>query len=169
MLGVGQQQQQDLRVLFVCLGNICRSPMAEGAFRAAARRHGLECDVDSAGTASYHVGQPPDPRAIAVARRNGVEIGNQLARQITREDFYRFTHIIAMDGANLAGIRAQSPRDATAQLGLLMDAVDGRKGEPVVDPYHGDEALFARVWSDIATATEALAARFALEGVALRL
>jgi len=169
MNSVGQQPQHDLRVLFVCLGNICRSPMAEGAFRAAAKRHGLECAVDSAGTASYHIGQPPDPRAIAVARRNGVEIGNLRARQITREDFYSFTHIIAMDGANLAGISARSPRDATAQLGLLMDAVDGRKGEPVVDPYYGDEALFARVWSDIVMATEVLAARFAREGLALRL
>jgi protein-tyrosine phosphatase len=166
MHGVGHHH---LRVLFVCLGNICRSPMAEGAFRAAAARHGIECDIDSAGTASYHIGQPPDPRAIAVARRNGVEIGNQLARQITREDFYCFTHIIAMDEANLAGLSARSPRDATAQVALLMDAVEGRKGKPVVDPYHGDEALFARVWEDIATASEALAARFAREGAALRL
>ncbi|WP_245804632.1 low molecular weight protein-tyrosine-phosphatase [Erythrobacter tepidarius] len=159
----------ELRVLFVCLGNICRSPMAEGAFRAAAIRAGLECDMDSAGTASYHIGQPPDPRAIATARANGVEIGNLIARQITREDFYRFTHIIAMDEANLAGIRAQSPRDATACVALLMDALEDSRGKPVIDPYYGDEALFARVWSEIAAATEALAKRFALEGVGLRL
>ncbi len=166
MHGVGHHE---LRVLFVCLGNICRSPMAEGAFRAAAIRAGLECDMDSAGTASYHIGQPPDPRAIATARANGVEIGNLIARQITREDFYRFTHIIAMDEANLAGIRAQSPRDATACVALLMDALEDSRGKPVIDPYYGDEALFARVWSEIAAATEALAKRFALEGVGLRL
>ena len=159
----------NLSVLFVCLGNICRSPMAEGAFRAAAARHGLECDVDSAGTASYHIGLPPDPRAIATAQANRVEIGNQLARQIGREDFYRFTHIFAMDEANIAGIRAQSPRDATARVALLMDALDGRQGKPVIDPYYGDEALFARVWDEIAAATEALAAGFAREGVSLRL
>ncbi|MFN3863870.1 MAG: low molecular weight protein-tyrosine-phosphatase [Erythrobacter sp.] len=159
----------DVRVLFVCLGNICRSPMAEGAFRAAAMRAGLACEVDSAGTAAYHIGHPPDPRAIATARSNGVEIGNQLARQIIRNDFYHFTHIIAMDEANLAGIRAHSPRDATAHVALLMDALEGGKGRPVIDPYYGDEALFARVWDEIAAATEALAARFVQEGVGLRL
>ena len=166
MHGVGHHE---VRVLFVCLGNICRSPMAEGAFRAAAMRAGLECEVDSAGTAGYHIGHPPDPRAIATAEANGVEIANQLARQIGREDFYRFTHIFAMDEANIAGIRAQSPRDATARVALLMDALDGSEGKPVIDPYYGDEALFARVWDEIAAATEALAVRFAREGVGLRL
>lgn len=166
MHGVGHHE---LRVLFVCLGNICRSPMAEGAFRAAAARTGLECDVDSAGTAAYHIGHPPDPRAIATARGNGVEIGGQIARQIARDDFYRFTHIIAMDDANLAGIRAQSPRDATARVSLLMDALDGSEGKAVIDPYYGDEALFARVWDEISAATEALALRFASEGVGVRL
>lgn len=166
MHGVGHHE---LRVLFVCLGNICRSPMAEGAFRAAAARAGLACDVDSAGTAAFHIGEAPDPRAIATARRNGVDIGNQLARQIAREDFYRFTHIVAMDEANLAGIRAQSPRDATARVALLMDALEGSEGKPVIDPYYGDAALFARVWEEIAAATQALALRFASEGVGLRL
>ena len=166
MHGRGHHQ---LAVLFVCLGNICRSPMAEGTFRAAAARHGLECDVDSAGTASYHIGHPPDPRAIATARERGVEIAGQSARQILREDFYRFTHILAMDAANLAGIRAQAPRDATARVGLLMDAVEGREGMAVLDPYYGDAALFAKVWDDIAEGVEALAARFAEEGVTTRL
>ncbi len=158
-----------LRVLFVCLGNICRSPMAEGAFRAAAMRHGLACEIDSAGTASYHIGHPPDPRAIATAQERGIEIGNQHARQIMRGDFYHFTHIIAMDEANMAGIRAQAPRDATARTAMLMDALEGCQGKPVLDPYYGDDALFARVWDDIAAATDALAALFAREGVSLRL
>jgi protein-tyrosine phosphatase len=162
-------KHQKLAVLFVCLGNICRSPMAEGAFRATAARHGLECDVDSAGTASYHIGHPPDPRAIATARERGVEIGGQSARQIRHDDFYRFTHIVAMDGANLAGIKAQAPRDASAHVALLMDAVAGREGMAVLDPYYGDTALFAAVWDDIAEAVDALAARLALEGVAMRL
>jgi protein-tyrosine phosphatase len=166
MHGVGYSE---VRVLFVCLGNICRSPMAEGAFGAAARRHGFDCGVDSAGTAAYHIGHPPDPRAIAIARKNGVEIGSQLARQITREDFYRFTHIIAMDEANLAGINAQAPRDGTANIALLMNALAGSEGKPVVDPYYGDEALFARVWDEIVAATDALAAAFASEGAMLRL
>lgn len=143
--------------------------MAEGAFRAAAARHGLECDVDSAGTATYHIGSPPDPRAIATARGRGVDITGQIARQIAREDFYRFSHIIAMDEANLTGIRSQAPRDASANIALLMDALEGSEGRPVRDPYYGDDALFAEVWGEIAGAVDALAARFAKEGVSARL
>ncbi|MCR9178911.1 MAG: low molecular weight phosphotyrosine protein phosphatase [Erythrobacteraceae bacterium] len=154
-----------LSVLFVCLGNICRSPMAEGAFRAAAARHGLECHVDSAGTASYHIGNRPDPRAIATARDRGVDIGGQAARQIAREDFFRFTHILAMDEANLAGIRAQTPRDKTARIALLMDVLEDRRGQSIPDPYYGDEAQFASVWDEIAEAAEGLALHFAREGI----
>lgn len=146
-------------VLFVCLGNICRSPMAEGAFRAAADRHGLACNVDSAGTASYHTGCPPDPRAIATASAHGVAISTQTARQIERDDFYRFSHIIALDRANLEGIRARAPRDATARLSMLFDAVEGRAGEPVPDPYYGTDEDFARVWALINQGTEALVAQ----------
>jgi len=153
-----------LAVLFVCLGNICRSPMAEGAFRAAAARHALACEVDSAGTASYHIGEPPDPRAIATARAHGVTIDGQFARQLERNDFYRFTHIFAMDEANLAGIRAQAPRDTTARIAMLNDALEDRIRKSVADPYHGDEALFAKVWEEIAAAAEALAARLARDG-----
>ena len=140
---------QSKSVLFVCLGNICRSPMAEGAFRAAALRRGLECHVDSAGTASYHLGHAPDPRAIATAARHGIDIASQTARQIAHADFYRFTHIVALDRANLEGVRARAPRDGTAQLALLMDAVDGRQGQPVADPYHGDIAAFEAAWQII--------------------
>ena len=146
-------------VLFVCLGNICRSPMAEGMFRAAAQERGLSCLVDSAGTASYHSDSPPDPRAIAVASRNGIDISGQSARQIERDDFYRFTHIIALDRANLEGVRAKAPRDGTARLAMLMDAVEGRRGEPVADPYYGDTAAFDAAWQMIALGTNAWAER----------
>ncbi|MFO6447125.1 low molecular weight protein-tyrosine-phosphatase [Erythrobacter sp. NE805] len=155
-------------VLFVCLGNICRSPMAEGAFREGARRHGFSCLVDSAGTASYHVGSQPDPRAIAVARRHGVEIAGQSARQIERDDFYRFAHIVALDRANLEGIRARAPRDGSAKLSMLMDAVEGRIGEPVADPYYGDEAAFLTAWETINLGVEAWLARLMREAGALR-
>lgn len=138
-----------ISVLFVCLGNICRSPMAEGAFRAAAKRNGLDCIVDSAGTASYHIGDPPDPRAIATARAHGVEIGGQSARQIALKDFYRFNHIIALDSANLEGIKARAPRDGTASISMLFDAVEGRAGHPVPDPYHGTADDFASAWAAI--------------------
>lgn len=123
--------------------------MAEGAFRAAALRAGLDCIVDSAGTASYHLGDAPDQRAITVARTNGVEIGGQAARQIVLKDFYRFHHIIAMDSANLEGIKARAPRDGTARISMLLDAVEGREGHSVPDPYHGSVEDFATAWADI--------------------
>jgi protein-tyrosine phosphatase len=155
-------------VLFVCLGNICRSPMAEGAFRAAALEQGLACHVDSAGTASYHIGSPPDPRAIAVASRHGIDISGQAARQIERDDFFRFSHIVALDRANLEGVRARAPRDATAHLAMVMDAVEGRRGEPVADPYYGDEAAFEAAWSVITQGVDAWVAQLLREGAGLR-
>ncbi|WP_086735657.1 low molecular weight protein-tyrosine-phosphatase [Erythrobacter colymbi] len=155
--------EHKLGVLFVCLGNICRSPMAEGAFRAVAEQRGLSCLVDSAGTASYHVGSQPDPRAIAVASLHGIDIAGQAARQIERDDFYRFSHIIAMDRANLEGLRSKAPRDGTARLAMLMDAVDGRRGEPVADPYYGNTQAFETAWSVIALGVEAWTARLLLE------
>lgn len=154
-------------VLFVCLGNICRSPMAEGAFRAAALRSGLECNVDSAGTASYHIGDPPDPRAIAVASANGVNIAGQAARQVQPNDFYSFTHIIALDQANLSGLRARAPREGTAQVSLLLDAIDGRAGEAVPDPYHGDAEAFVAAWQVISEGVEALVAQLIKESSSL--
>lgn len=142
--------------------------MAEGAFRAAALERKFPFHVDSAGTASYHVGSQPDPRAIAVASLNGIDITGQSARQIERDDFYRFSHIIAMDRANLEGLRARAPRDGTATLAMLMDAVDGRRGEPVADPYYGDAAAFEAAWSVIALGTGAWVDRLIREGVQQR-
>lgn len=156
--------QDKLGVLFVCLGNICRSPMAEGAFRAAAERHGLAVMVDSAGTASYHIGHPPDPRAVAVAGKNGIDIADQQARQVERDDFYRYTHIIALDRANLEGLRSKAPRDGTARLAMLMDAVEERRGEPVADPYYGDAEAFERAWEVITLGAQAWADRLVAEG-----
>ena len=150
-------------VLFVCLGNICRSPMAEGMFRAAMDARGLMWDVDSAGTASYHVGHQPDQRAIAVAQRYGIDITAQVARQIERDDFYRFRHIVAMDRANLESLRSKAPRDGTARLAMLMDAVEGRRGEPVPDPYYGDDAAFEAAWNVINLGVEAWLAKLLQE------
>lgn len=138
--------------------------MAEGAFRAAAARRGLECKADSAGTASYHVGNPPDPRAIAAASVHGVDIANQTARQLERDDFFRYTHIFAMDEANLIGIHARAPRDGTAKIAMLNDVLEGSIGKSISDPYYGDEELFAKVWEEIAAAAEELAVRFGGDG-----
>ncbi|GAD49321.1 low molecular weight protein-tyrosine-phosphatase [Caenibius tardaugens NBRC 16725] len=146
-------------VLFVCLGNICRSPLAEAAFRKVAQDAGLDVRVDSAGTGDWHVGKGPDQRAIATAARHGIDIAYYRARQLAVEDFARFTHIFALDHANLEDIRAREPRDASASVALLLDVVPGREGQSVADPYFGDDAGFEVTWRDVMQAAEALAAR----------
>lgn len=146
-------------VLFVCLGNICRSPLAEGALRAEAQRLGLDLVVDSAGTGDWHAGEPPDRRAIAVARRNGVDISALRARQVRPADFHRFHHVIALDHDNLSSLRKLAPADAVAELSLLLDHVEGREGEAVADPWFGDEAGFDVTWAEVTAAARALAGR----------
>lgn len=143
-------------VLFVCLGNICRSPMAEGAFRAAAEAAGLEVTIDSAGTGGWHPGSSPDQRAQATAKRHGVDISGLKVRKVRAEDFRRFTHILALDHANLADVLDIRPADATAQVRLLADYIPGRAGEAIADPYYGGPAEFERVWVDVTAAATGL-------------
>src|SRR3546814_15777570 len=104
-------------VLFVCLGNICRSPLAEAAFSREARRLGLDVDIDSAGTGTWHIGHPPDSRASAVAARNGVDIAHLRARQATADDFRRFDYIVALDAENLPDLRRMRPRPDERRVG----------------------------------------------------
>jgi protein-tyrosine phosphatase len=146
-------------VLFVCLGNICRSPMAEGALRQVAREAGLDILIESAGTGDWHVGNPPDARAQATTRRHGVDISGYAARQVEPDDFHVFTHIFALDHSNLADLRAIAPSGARAEVALLLDLVEGRAGESVGDPYYGGEEGFERTWADVSAAARALAAR----------
>lgn len=147
-------------ILFVCLGNICRSPLAEAALRSEAAAEGLDIEVDSAGTGDWHLGHPPDRRAVAVAMRSGADIGHLRARQVTAEDFRRFDEIVALDAQNLADLKALRPADATAHLSLLLDHVPGRQGEPVADPYYGEDEGFDLTWSDVTTGAKALVAKF---------
>ncbi len=142
--------------------------MAEGAFRKVAVSAGLDCLADSVGTASYHIGEPPDPRAIATARANGVDIAAARGRQLEIADFERFGHIFALDTANLAGIRVRKPRGSQARVSLLMDAVPGRAGEAVKDPYYGDESDFQAAWADISLAVERVVECLRAEGVDAR-
>lgn len=144
-------------VLFVCLGNICRSPLAEGAFRAQARAMGLDVLIDSAGTGGWHVGAAPDRRAIATALRHGVDISRQAARKVIADDFRRFTHILALDHDNLKKLRALRPVDGSAELGLLLDYAEGLEGRAVADPYYGNEAGFEVTWREVALAARGLA------------
>jgi len=136
-----------VRILFVCLGNICRSPTAEGVLRVLAAREypALELEVDSAGTAEYHVGEPPDRRTVAAARRRGYDLGGLRARQVQRADFDRFDFVLAMDRSNLAELESHRPAGATARLALFMEFAPGGEVLEVPDPYYGGIEDFERV------------------------
>lgn len=151
-------------ILFVCLGNICRSPLAEAALREEARRLRLDLIVESAGTGNWHAGEPPDPRAIAVAARNGVDIRGLRARQVTRADFTRFDRIVALDHDNLKDLRRLAPANATAELSLLLDHVPGREGQGVTDPWFGDDAGFDVTWAEVTAAARGLAGQLGRRG-----
>lgn len=149
---------RSVSVLFVCLGNICRSPLAEAALRAQAGEAGADLTVDSAGTGSWHIGNPPDPRAIAEAARHGVDIGHYRARQVEQADFSRFDRIVALDSTNLRDLRRLCPASASARLSLLLDHVAGREGQDVADPYFGEADGFAQTWRDVTLGAQGLLA-----------
>lgn len=145
-------------ILFVCLGNICRSPLAEAALRHAANEAGLDLEIDSAGTANYHVGEPPDPRSIAEAARHGIDISHYRGRQLAPEDFDRFDWIVGMDRSNMRGIELRRPANSTVKVVMLMDLVPGREGAEVADPWYGGEDNFTYTWEDVSRGAEALVA-----------
>lgn len=124
-------------VLFVCLGNICRSPLAEGVFRDLAAREGVAVEVDSAGTGDWHLGHAPDPRAQAVAAKYGIDICGLRARLVTPDDFHRFDHIVAMDASNFSNLEAMRPDGAKAEVGRLLDYAREAGVPDVPDPYYG--------------------------------
>ncbi len=150
-------------VLFVCLGNICRSPLAEAALRAETVAAGLAITIDSAGTGGWHAGNPPDARSIAEAAKHGIDISGYRARQVRPQDFQHFGQIFALDPQNLRDLKRIAPHEflgrSTARLGLLMDLVPGREGSAVIDPYGGTEEDFAAVWGDVSEAARRLVAR----------
>ena len=141
-------------ILFVCLGNICRSPMAEGIFREMlGREAGMPpVRIDSAGLGGWHVGNPPDPRGIAEAARHGIDLSGQRARQVSAADFTHFTHILAMDRSNLEGLQRMRAGKGTAPQ-LFLDY--GRGGE-VPDPYYGGDEGFTRVFTMLEEASAGL-------------
>lgn len=151
---------QNPSILFVCLGNICRSPLADGALRHRVRQLDLGWTVDSAGTGGWHRGDPPDPRAIAVARAHGVDISGLRGRQVSAADFDRFDLILAMDHDNLAGLRRIAPVGAPADLRLALDLVPGREGQAVADPYYGDASGFNATWADASAIADAVLRHF---------
>jgi protein-tyrosine phosphatase len=148
-------------VLFVCLGNICRSPMAEGVFRAALAREGLarRVSADSAGIGDWHIGSPPDRRAINAARARGYDLAAMRGRQVEPADFTRFGWILAMDLSNLRALETMRPPDFGGHLGLLLDLVPGVGVREVPDPYYGGADAFKRVLDLVEPASDALVAR----------
>jgi protein-tyrosine phosphatase len=149
-----------MRVLCVCLGNICRSPTAEGVLRDIAAREApqLITTVDSAGTAGYHVGEPPDPRSVAIARERGYELSALRARQVSRSDFEQFDLMLAMDRANLAALRALAPARSPARLALFLHYAGVGAGDEVPDPYYGERGDFERVLDLVEQGSRALLA-----------
>jgi protein-tyrosine phosphatase len=136
-----------VRVLFVCMGNICRSPTAEGVFRKLHRELAPEFDIeeDSAGTHAYHIGEPPDLRSQAAALKRGVDISGHRGRQATFQDFHEFDYVIAMDSDNLRRLQAIRPMDARGQLRMLLEYAPQAGMLDVPDPYYGGPGGFERV------------------------
>lgn len=155
---------EPVRLLVICLGNICRSPMAEGVLRAriAASPLAGRVELDSAGTGDWHVGQPPDPRAIATAARHGVDIAGLRGRQLSATDFDRHDWLLCADRNNLRDVRARGPASAHSRTALLLDWAGVGNAE-VPDPYTGGRAEFEHVWQLLDRAAQGVIARLEME------
>lgn len=147
-----------IRVLFVCMGNICRSPTAEGIFRTLVNAQGLSnrIETDSAGTHEYHVGKPPDQRATEAAARRGIDISQFRARAVNDHDFKAFDWIIAMDGSNLAWLQSKAPVQYQERIHALLDFAPALTECEVPDPYFGGRDGFDYVLDLVTEATSGL-------------
>lgn len=147
-----------IKVLFVCLGNICRSPTAHSVFQHVVRDAGLEdkIQIDSAGTGDWHVGYAPDERALASAKLRGYDMAGLLARQVTAEDFSRFHYVLAMDKQNLANLEGLKPGDYKGHLGLFLSFAHRHSAEEVPDPYYGGDQGFEEVLDMVEDASRGL-------------
>ena len=145
-------------VLFVCLGNICRSPTAEAVFRARAGAAGIDVEIDSAGTGNWHVGKPPDPRAQAAGEARGYDLSALRARQVKAGDFTRFDLILAMDEDNYEILQLKAPEDARERIVMMMDFASRPSERSVPDPYYGGDEGFARVLDMLEDASDGLIA-----------
>jgi len=149
-----------VRVLFVCLGNICRSPTAEGVFRHVVREAGLleHIEIDSAGTHAYHIGEPPDARAQAAARRRGIDLSALRGRRAEATDIERFDYVLAMDAENYENLLAICPLGLEHKVRLFLEFAPERPEREVPDPYFGGDAGFDRVLDMIEEAAQGLLA-----------
>ncbi len=145
------------RILLVCLGNICRSPMAHGILREKAKERGVDLKIESAGTGDYHIGEAPDPRAQEQLKKEGIDISDLRARQFEKEDFERFDRIFVMDEENLNEVRnqARSPEEEN-KVDVFLNTVEPGSDMPVPDPYFGGEKGFTKVHELLEKACETL-------------
>lgn len=150
-----------ISVLFVCMGNICRSPTAEAVFRAKVEAAGWgdRILIDSAGTHDYHIGSPPDNRTQLAAKQRGYDLSALRGRQVTREDFKDFDYVLAMDLANLSILQRLRPADSDSHLGLFLAYARSHSQREVPDPYYGGAAGFERVLDMVEDAAEGLLAQ----------
>lgn len=147
-----------MRILFVCMGNICRSPTAEGVFRRLARERApdVEIEIDSAGTHDYHVGKPPDHRAVSAALRRSIDLSELRARRVHEQDFERFDLILAMDDENLSELRRRALPRHHEKIRLMMEYAPRAQSKAVPDPYYGGESGFEEVLDLLEEAADGL-------------
>ncbi|MEP6342927.1 MAG: low molecular weight protein-tyrosine-phosphatase [Maricaulaceae bacterium] len=150
-------------ILFVCLGNICRSPTAEAVFRQRAQQSGLEVIIDSAGTGGWHAGEPPDPRAIEHGALKGYDLTDQSARKVTHTDFSSFDYVLAMDAQNLSHLRDMCPAGYSGHLSRFLDFAPHTADKNVPDPYYGGEDGFSQVIRLIEAASDGLITHLSLK------
>lgn len=152
---------QPFGVLFVCTGNICRSPTAEGVFRDLVTKAGMEdlFHIDSAGTGGWHQGDPPDHRSVVTARNRGVDISGLRARQLIADDYSVFHMLIALDRSHLEHMQAYKPANSSARMSLLMSHADIKIMDDVPDPYYGGASDFEKAYDLIEAGAEGLFAK----------
>jgi protein-tyrosine phosphatase len=152
------KNKEKISVLFVCMGNICRSPTSEGVFRKHVEDAGLSDRIhtDSAGTHAYHTGEPADRRAQAAAERRGFSLADIRARRVRQEDFGLFDYILAMDEANLLALRGIAPDDSQCEVRLFLEYAGAFRETEVPDPYYGGSAGFERVLDLVEEASRGL-------------
>lgn len=147
-----------MNILMVCLGNICRSPLAEGIMKEKAKKYKLQINVDSAGTAAYHTGEQPDPRSMEVALKNGIDISGQRARKFKGDDFDRFDIIFAMDDSNYSDLIAQAQTSEDKErVEMILNKIYPGEDKSVPDPYFGGKDGFDKVFAMLDQACEKIA------------
>ena len=145
---MAKSTKDKINILFVCMGNLCRSPTAHGVFDEMVRTHGMEdvINVDSAGTHVYHVGKRPDPRAREAARNKGYDISYVRARGLSEQDYLKYDYILAMDRTNLSSLQVKSPLNEREKLDLFLNFHPEKTGQEIPDPFYKDSELFDTVF-----------------------